>query len=121
MRRYVRHSKNRTQASPDQAEGDPTRVQSPVRVADGTDPGPLRGTPRSEETRSVLRREALPALLDEVRESFAGKPGKPKRVDSEYERRGMANVLLAFEPLKGRREMRVIEHRRKLEFAAMMR
>jgi hypothetical protein len=32
----------------------------------------------------------------------------------------MANVLLAFEPLKGRREMRVTEHRRKLEFAAMM-
>jgi hypothetical protein len=63
----------------------------------------------------------MPALLDEVRESFAGKPGKPKRVDSEYEQRGMANVLLAFEPLKGRREMRVIEHRRKLEFAAMMR
>jgi transposase len=60
-------------------------------------------------------------LLAEVRESFAGKPGKPKRVDSEYERRGMANVLLAFEPLKGRREMRVTEHRRKLEFAAMMR
>jgi transposase len=33
----------------------------------------------------------------------------------------MANVLLAFEPLKGRREMRVTEHRRKLEFADMMR
>src|SRR5215213_3060066 len=60
-------------------------------------------------------------LLAEVRESLAGKPGKPKRVDFEYERRGMANVLLAFEPLKGRREMRVTEHRRKLEFAAMMR
>src|SRR5215213_11398248 len=83
MRRYVRHSKNRTQASPDQAEGDPTRVQSPVRVADGTDPGPLRGTLRSEQTRSVLRREALPALLAEVLESLACKPGKPKRVDSE--------------------------------------
>ena len=60
-------------------------------------------------------------LLAEVRESLACKPGKPKRVDFEYERRGMANVLLAFEPLKGRREMRVTEHRRKLEFAAMMR
>jgi DDE superfamily endonuclease len=60
-------------------------------------------------------------LLAEVREPLAGKPGKPKRVDSEYERRGMANVLLAFEPLKGRREMRVTEQRRKLEFAAMMR
>ena len=33
----------------------------------------------------------------------------------------MANVLMAFEPLKGRREMRVSEHRRKLEFADMMR
>jgi hypothetical protein len=35
----------------------------------------------------------------------------------------MANVILAFEALKGRREreMRVTEHRRKLEFADMMR
>jgi hypothetical protein len=48
--------------------------------------------------------------------------GRPnKRVDSEYERRGTANVLMAFEPLKGRREMKVTEHRRKLEFAEMMR
>ena len=30
-------------------------------------------------------------------------------------------MLLAFEPLKGRRELRVTEHRRKLEFAHMMR
>ena len=60
-------------------------------------------------------------LLAEVREPLASKPGTPQRVDSEYERRGMANVLLAFEPLKGRREMRVTEHRRKLEFADMMR
>ena len=60
-------------------------------------------------------------LLAEVRESLPLKPGKPQRVDSEYERRGMANVLMAFEPLKGRREMRVTEHRRKLEFADMMR
>jgi hypothetical protein len=60
-------------------------------------------------------------LLAEVRESLGSKPGKPKRVDSEYERRGTANVLLAFEPLKGRREMKVTERRRKLEFAQMMR
>jgi hypothetical protein len=58
--------------------------------------------------------------LAEVRESLGSKPGKPERVDSEYERRGTAHVLLAFEPLKGRREMRVTEHRRKLEFADMM-
>jgi hypothetical protein len=61
-------------------------------------------------------------LLAEVREPLPTKPGKPqRRVDSEYERRGMANVLLAFEPLKGRREIRVTERRRKQEFAQMMR
>jgi hypothetical protein len=63
-------------------------------------------------------------LLADVRDPLpmesAGR-SKKKRVDFEYERRGMANVLLAFEPLKGRREMRVTERRRKLEFADMMR
>jgi hypothetical protein len=60
-------------------------------------------------------------LLAEVREPLASKPGKPERVDSEYERRGTAHVLLAFEPLKGRREISVTERRRKQEFAQMMR
>jgi hypothetical protein len=41
--------------------------------------------------------------------------------DSEYERKGTAHVLMAFEPLKGYREARVTEHRRKPEFAEMMR
>jgi hypothetical protein len=100
MRRYVRHSKKRTQASPDQAVGDPTRAQRPVRVEDGRDPGPLRGALRSEQTSSLCFDERPCQLLAEVRESLASKPGKPQRIDSEYERRGMANVLLAFEPLK---------------------
>jgi transposase len=62
-------------------------------------------------------------LLADVRDPLPMEPGgRPnKRVDSEYERRGTANVLMAFEPLKGRREMKVTEHRRKLEFAEMMR
>ena len=62
-------------------------------------------------------------LLADVRDPLPMQPAERpnKRVDSEYERKGMANVLLAFEPLKGRREMRVTEQRRKLEFADMMR
>ena len=63
-------------------------------------------------------------LLADVRDPLPMEPAerpKKKRVDFEYERRGTANVLLAFEPLKGRREMRVTERRRKLEFADMMR
>jgi hypothetical protein len=45
-------------------------------------------------------------LLTDVKDPLPMQlPGQPnKRVDSEYERRGMANVLLAFEPLKGLRE-----------------
>src|SRR5215212_2433009 len=62
MSRCVRHSKKLPQASPDQAVGDPTRAQRPVRVEDGKDPGPLRGALRSEQTSSLLRREALPAV-----------------------------------------------------------
>lgn len=60
-------------------------------------------------------------LLAEVRDPLPMEPGKAKRFDSEYERKGTANVLMAFEPLKGRREMKVTEHRRKPEFAEMMR
>lgn len=63
-------------------------------------------------------------LLADVRDPLPMEPPerpKNKRVDFEYERRGTANVLLAFEPLKGRREMKVTEHRRKPEFAEMMR
>ncbi len=60
-------------------------------------------------------------LLAEVREPLTGKPGSPKRHDHEYERRGTANVLMAFKPLAGRREVEVTERRRGREFAEMVR
>jgi len=56
-------------------------------------------------------------LLAEVREPLAGKPGCPERRDHEYERRGMAHVLMAFEPLTGWRRTSVTERRRGREFA----
>ncbi len=41
-------------------------------------------------------------LLAEVREPLPMRPGRVERLDSEeYERRGMAHVLMAFEPLAG--------------------
>lgn len=60
-------------------------------------------------------------LLAEVRDPLPMEPGKAKRFDSEYERKGTAHVLMAFEPLKGYRKAKVTEHRRKVEFAEMMR
>jgi hypothetical protein len=47
--------------------------------------------------------------------------GPNKRVDSEYERKGTCHVLMAFEPLKGWRQVTVSKHRRKQEFALVMR
>lgn len=64
-------------------------------------------------------------LLADVRESLAPRPagsgGGARLVDHEYERRGTANVLMAFEPLTGWREVEVTERRRKQEFAEAMR
>lgn len=47
-----------------------------------------------------------------------GKPdGKPLREDYQYERRGMANLFMAFEPLAAWRDVRVTERRTKQDFA----
>jgi hypothetical protein len=65
-------------------------------------------------------------LLADVRDPLPMEPGgRPKkRVDSESMSGRVYGscALMAFEPLKGRREeIRVTEHRRKQEFAEMMR
>lgn len=60
-------------------------------------------------------------LLADVREPLAPRPGGPgggaRRVDHEYERGGMANAHVAFEPLTGWRRVAVTKKRRKREFA----
>jgi hypothetical protein len=59
-------------------------------------------------------------MLGEVREPLPMAPGKVRRFDSEYEREGNAYVHMAFEPLRGWREVEVSERRRGLEFAQLM-
>ena len=56
-------------------------------------------------------------LLADLREPLAHAAGRPERRDHEYERRGMAHLFVAFEPLRGWRSARVHERRRGLEFA----
>jgi transposase len=43
--------------------------------------------------------------------------GKPKRVDHHYERNGVANLLIAVEPLTGRRYVQITDRRTKREYA----
>ena len=76
--------------------------------------------PYDEERPVVCFDERPCQLLAEVRGPLPPRPGVPERRDHEYERGGMAHVLMAFEPLAGRREVEVTERRRGKEFAEMV-
>jgi DDE superfamily endonuclease len=55
-------------------------------------------------------------LLGDSRAGLPMTPGKPRRFDHEYVRRGTCNVFVAVEPLGGRRIAQVTEHRGKTDF-----
>lgn len=67
--------------------------------------------------RPVICLDELPfQLLGERVEPLAMKEGKAKKVDYEYTRHGMASVFLAFEPLNGKRLVRVYPSRTKADY-----
>ena len=51
-------------------------------------------------------------LLDHTRGPLPIKPGTPERYDSEYERKGTANIFVMVEPKAGRRHTIVRENRK---------
>ncbi len=55
------------------------------------------------------------------RGSLPPEPGQPVRQDYEYERHGVCNLFLAFEPLRGWRKVRVTDRRTKQDFAEQLR
>lgn len=69
------------------------------------------------EKRPVICLDELPfQLLGEKVEPLAMKAGKAKKFDSEYKRHGVASVFLAFEPLSGKRLVRVYPRRTKADY-----
>ena len=75
-----------------------------------------------EEKRPVVCFDESPCqLLAEVREPLPVGAGRPERRDHEYQRRGMAHLFVAFEPLAGWRGVEVRERRRGREFAEFVR
>ena len=60
-------------------------------------------------------------LVAEVRTAFPGYPGRPARYDYEYKRNGVANLFMIFEPLAGKRHVKVTERRTKKDWAVCMR
>lgn len=69
----------------------------------------------------VCMDETSKQLLADVQEPLAMQPGQPERYDYEYKREGVANLFMFVEPLAGKRQVKVTEHRTKLDWAEAMR
>ena len=65
--------------------------------------------------------ETSKQLITETRSSLPCKPGQIKRIDPEYRRNGTASVFMMNMPLEGRRQVRVREHRKREDFAEVVR
>ncbi|MGZ6523260.1 MAG: IS630 family transposase [Bacteroidia bacterium] len=55
--------------------------------------------------------------VKEIRRPLPLKPGERLKYDTEYERNGTSNIFLSFEPLKGKRQLKVTERRTKIDWA----
>ena len=59
-------------------------------------------------------------LLGEVVEPLPMEPGQPRRIDSQYERKGTCSLLLSFQPERGWRQVEVSQRRTSQDFALWM-
>ena len=74
--------------------------------------------PYDPEYPVVCLDEASKQLIGEVAIPVPAKPGRPARVDYEYECKGTCNLFMMCEPLRGWRHVRVTERRTRVDFAA---
>lgn len=65
----------------------------------------------------VCMDEMSKPLIDETRVPLPVMPGQPEKYDYEYERKGVNNVFMVFEPLTGERHVSVTDHRTKVDWA----
>ena len=65
--------------------------------------------------------ETSKQLIGETRIPVPAFPGQPARYDYEYKRNGVANLFMIFEPLIGKRRVKVTERRTKTDWAYCVR
>jgi DDE superfamily endonuclease len=65
----------------------------------------------------VCMDETSKQLIGETRQPVDATPGQPRRVDYEYKRKGVADLFMFFEPLRGWRRVWIAPQRRKVEWA----
>lgn len=69
----------------------------------------------------VCMDETSKQLVAETRIPIPAKPGQPRRVDYEYERKGTANIFMFAEPLRGIRWVPVTDRRTRIDWALEVR
>ena len=73
--------------------------------------------PYDEKRPVVCMDELNKQMTKEIQTPLPLEPGKPQRFDTEYERNGTSNIFLSFEPLKGKRQLKVTTRRTKVDWA----
>jgi hypothetical protein len=74
--------------------------------------------PYDPEYPVVCLDEASKQLIGEVAIPIPTAPGRPARVDYEYERKGTCDLFMMCEPSRGRRHVKVTERRTRIDRAA---
>jgi hypothetical protein len=77
--------------------------------------------PYDEKRPVVCMDEISKQLVKETTAPLPIKPGKSMRYDTEYERNGTSNIFLSFEPLAGKRNLKITDHRTKIDWAYFIR
>ena len=77
--------------------------------------------PYDEAYPLICMDESSKQHVKEVREPLSVKPSSPARHDCEYERNGVSNIFLFFEPLAGKRYVEVTDHRTAIDWAEQIR
>ena len=64
--------------------------------------------------------EGLKQLIEETRKGYPCQPGQKARYDYEYKRNGVRNLNMFYEPLAGKRYVRITKQHTKIDFAQGM-
>jgi len=80
----------------------------------------LYSFPYNEKVPVICFDERPVQLLGEVASPLPMKEGKPQRIDYEYEREGTACLLVALEPLTGKRLVETSKQRTKADYCRFM-
>lgn len=64
--------------------------------------------------------ESCKQLISEIQQPLTAQPGQPERFDYQYQREGVCNLFMFFEPLKSWRHVEVTEQRTSVDYAQQM-